>query len=278
MSAEGIAELLADFRLWLMDAAHAPDPPSQAPADAVDLFTLVSQFTALRQEVNLQTKAVRGQQEQSNETLRQNTELFQALQKMQQELAERSEASRRQELEAAVRPLLQALVDVADSQMLAARELARTVQIVSELLRKPGIRQQEQCELPPAPSSGLLGKLFGIQRLLSYQRELAAHFESQRDADVLAQPAASEVGQIGRILESALAGLTMGLQRIERAMRQFDLEPIQVIGQPFDPERMEAVEVIVSSGRPAGEVVDELRRGYSWKEKVFRFAQVRVAR
>ena len=40
----------------------------------VDLYTLVGQFTALRQEVNLQTRAVRAQQEQNAETLRQLAE------------------------------------------------------------------------------------------------------------------------------------------------------------------------------------------------------------
>jgi molecular chaperone GrpE len=278
LSTEEIAELLADFRLWLMDAAQAPAKPP-APAETVDLITLVGQFTALRQEVNLQTKAVRSQQEQGAETLRQNEELLQSLQM----LADRQDAAKQQELEAALRPLLQALIDVADAQMLTLRELTRTAQAVVELLPKPTEAPQaapanETNELPPAPRGGFLGRLFGIHRLADYQRELAAYAQSRQLADESALPSANAAEQIGRILESALAGLAMGLQRTERAMRQFELESIQAVGRPFDAERMEAVEVISNSNQPAGEVIDELRRGYMWKGKVFRFAQVRVAK
>ena len=32
------------------------------------------------------------------------------------------------------------------------------------------------------------------------------------------------------------------------------------------------------SGRPSGEVIEEVRRGYLWNGRVFRYAQVRVAK
>jgi molecular chaperone GrpE len=41
---------------------------------------------------------------------------------------------------------------------------------------------------------------------------------------------------------------------------------------------MEVVEAVSETGRPAGEVIEELRRGYLWRGRVFRYAQVRVAR
>ena len=46
----------------------------------------------------------------------------------------------------------------------------------------------------------------------------------------------------------------------------------------FDPEQMEVLEVVSGSGRPSGEVIDELRRGYQRRGKLFRYAQVRVAK
>jgi molecular chaperone GrpE len=70
----------------------------------------------------------------------------------------------------------------------------------------------------------------------------------------------------------------MSVQRVERALRQQGLEPIPAAGQLFDPELMEVLEVVADSGRTSGEVVQEIRRGYLWKGRVFRFAQVRVAR
>lgn len=73
-------------------------------------------------------------------------------------------------------------------------------------------------------------------------------------------------------------GYTMSVQRIERALQQHDLETIPTTGERFDPEQMEVVEAVADSGRPSGEVVGEVRRGYLWNGRIFRYAQVRVAK
>jgi molecular chaperone GrpE (heat shock protein) len=41
---------------------------------------------------------------------------------------------------------------------------------------------------------------------------------------------------------------------------------------------MEVVEAVTEAGRERTEVIEEVRRGYLWRGRVFRFAQVRVAR
>jgi molecular chaperone GrpE len=70
----------------------------------------------------------------------------------------------------------------------------------------------------------------------------------------------------------------MSLQRIERALARHGLEPIASEGRAFDPEQMEVVEAVPGTGRPAGEVIEEVRRGYLYQSRVFRYAQVRVAK
>ena len=77
---------------------------------------------------------------------------------------------------------------------------------------------------------------------------------------------------------SLATGYTMSLQRVERALERHGLEAMAVVGTAFDPERMEVLEVVADSGRPSGEVVGEVRRGYVWQGRVFRYAQVRVAK
>src|SRR5260370_4394884 len=79
LTPEAIEGVLADFRSWLQQLAGAapPDGVQQAPADqaqTIDLHTLLGQFIALRHEVNLQTRAVRAQQEQGAEALRQSSQ------------------------------------------------------------------------------------------------------------------------------------------------------------------------------------------------------------
>jgi molecular chaperone GrpE len=45
----------------------------------------------------------------------------------------------------------------------------------------------------------------------------------------------------------------------------------------FDPREHEAVANVPGTGRPGGEIVDELRRGYRLRDRVIRPALVAVA-
>jgi molecular chaperone GrpE len=235
--------VLADFRVWLEQAAAAPAPPPPAdePVEPPDLHALLGQMIALRHEVNLQTKAVRAQQEQNAATL---DELSRAI-----ELA--SEAMPRAETSSAgtedsVRPILKVLVDVADALTLARREFERGRRSLGSTLD----------ELAAAPAStSWLARLFGPTPALSTAPE-----------------------KFNAMLESLVTGYAMSLQRVERALEQLGLERMQCAGRPFDPERMEVVEVVSEGVEPAGQVVAEIRPGYLWQGRVFRFAQVSVAR
>ena len=74
MTADAIDRILADFRTWL---EALPDSeatrPETLPPPAVDLGALAAQFTALRHDVNLQTKATRAVLDQSGEAIKQLT-------------------------------------------------------------------------------------------------------------------------------------------------------------------------------------------------------------
>ncbi len=129
--------------------------------------------------------------------------------------------------------------------------------------------------VPSPPQSPFLARLFGAadaaQSVEALQRNLATHRERLAEARRNAE-------RVRGLLDSLLTGYTMSLQRLERALRQNELEPIECVGESFDPERMEALEVVADNGRSPGEVVDEVRRGYLRRGRVFRFAQVRVAK
>lgn len=205
--------MLADFRRWLEELADAPDnSPSvtHGGLNEVDLATLVAAFTALRHEVNLQTKATRAQSEQ---------------------FAQAVESLKRPTNEDAARPLVAALAEAFDT-------LTRTAAEVERLRDSKG----------PPPSFW--------QRLFGRRTEPV-------EADRIA---------------AAVTGLRMSERRVERLMAEAGVVPMTTVGQPFDPETMEAVETVADAGRESGTVVDEVRRGYRWRGRVFRFAQVRVAK
>jgi molecular chaperone GrpE len=73
-----------------------------------------------------------------------------------------------------------------------------------------------------------------------------------------------------------------GIVAIDRKLRLLlESEGVTAIeaapGTPFDPRVHEAVANVPGTGRPGGEIVDELRRGYRLRDRVIRPALVAVA-
>jgi molecular chaperone GrpE len=262
-----VEAVLADFRVWLQQLPAVPTTPAPAPHPAapVDLHTFLGQFIALRHEVNLQTRATRSQQEQNVETLSQLTQALEALHAAA-EAAQRTDTQAREEQ---LRPLLKVLVDVADALALARKEIVRLRQAVfADLERLPTLVELDGAPEEPAPG-GFWSRWWGAGRSREQQR--LTQQDRRRQLEGLAE-------HLRSLLESLLTGYTMSLQRIERALGQQGLEPMACTGEPFDPERMEVMEAVPDSGRPAGEVLEEVRPGYLWHGRAFRFALVRVAK
>ena len=68
------------------------------------------------------------------------------------------------------------------------------------------------------------------------------------------------------------------LDRKLRALLESEgVTPIEAIGKPFDPREHEAVLTIPDSGKPDGEVVAEMQRGYRVRDRVLRPSMVAVA-
>ena len=73
-----------------------------------------------------------------------------------------------------------------------------------------------------------------------------------------------------------------GVSAIDRKLRQLlESEGVTAIdarpGTPFDPREHEAIATVPGTGRPEGEIVELIRRGYRLRERVLRPALVAVA-
>jgi hypothetical protein len=263
VNADAIEAILADFRAWLSEANEVPPA---APAAEFDVATVVQQFTALRQEVNLQTKSSRGQLEQNAQTMVMLQQALEALQSRQAQLHQSDKSGQDER----VRALLKTLLDAHDALSLAEREVQR-------LLLKPPAPPQP--EITPAPAVAIrvpfwarwLGLGTSIEEQIVPLRTWRAQQPPPPGLDEYAQ-------RFRQVLDALLVGYRMSLQRIERAFEQQGLESIPCVGQPFDPEIMEVAEVVRDEGRLSTEVVQEIRRGYLWHGRLFRYAQVRVAK
>ncbi len=220
-------------------------------------------------------------------------QLSQALDDLRRQ-RDQAEQARSQSADERLRPVLNTLVELHDALSLANREVARAQCSIQPLLEKvvevlePDEKDTEgQIFLPdqigPVKLPWLAG-LFGIKPINNNGlRAEIARLRDRREHDRLKnksrQDQAKHAAQSASLSLTALVtGYTMGLQRIERALKQHGLSVIPTVGQVFDPERMEALEAVAGSGRTSGEVIDEIRRGYLWNGRVFRFAQVRVAK
>lgn len=217
--------VLADFRAWLVEVSDTGGlTPRRSPEPPLDLAALVAQFTALRHEVNMQTKASRAAVEA----------LAAGATPAPPEDDERTQAK--------------AIVDVADSLALSLKQMERFRDSVGALVA-------EATAVPTTPRPGFFARLFGAK-------------------PPAAPPPGAAAEKLRALAASAADGYAMSLRRVERVLPSFGLEPIPAAA--FDPELMEVVEVV--EGGPPGAVVEVVRAGYRWRGRVFRFAQVKVAR
>lgn len=242
LSDDTIERILADFREWLR---QAPPPAEEAPTETVDLAAVVRQFAALRQEVNLQTRASRSQLEQNAQTLE---KLSQAIDHRHGEDAEEEHGG---EADDAIRPVLKAMLDVRDALTLAQKHVGKS----------------REAETPPPVEL----KLPAWTRWLGVEGAV-------RSAVAPLEEWARRQAESRALVDSLVVGYTMSVQRLDRTLEKHGLERIACTGRPFDPETMEVVEVVMDATRTSSEVIEEVRPGYRYGGQLFRCAQVRVAR
>jgi molecular chaperone GrpE len=78
------------------------------------------------------------------------------------------------------------------------------------------------------------------------------------------------------------AELRSGVELIHKqllaALGKLSVNPIASKGQPFDPRYHEAIEMVETTDAPDHQVIEELQRGYRFKDRLLRPAMVKVAK
>jgi len=74
------------------------------------------------------------------------------------------------------------------------------------------------------------------------------------------------------------SGLELIYRQFQDALQKLGVQPIPAVGKEFDPRVHEAVEMVETNEVEDHHVLDELQRGYKYKERLLRPAMVRVAR
>ena len=77
--------------------------------------------------------------------------------------------------------------------------------------------------------------------------------------------------------ESLVEGVTLTLKHIREMLEKEGLEPIEAVGQEFNPELHDALMRVETDEYPDNTIVDEIEKGYMLNGKVLRPSRVRVA-
>lgn len=231
-------------------SANEADPRDEPAPDLpeVGLLQLVEAFTAMRHELKLQTKGSRNLEAsvaRSLEGLDAASRTFQSVQADEQEAAER-----------AARPAVEALIELDEGLRRAQQAFQST--------------HHQMTQSAPAQLRESLDTRFQKQ---PWWRRLAARrwHEQVREAAVEA---------LARSIAEEFASLMQGFEliqaRLARTLDRLKIGRLDETGGPVDPSRMSVVELVHNADAPPETVVEVVRPGYVWGERVVRYAEVRA--
>jgi molecular chaperone GrpE len=138
-----------------------------------------------------------------------------------------------------------------------------------------------------AERDSLLDRLARAQAEFENARRRASK-EQQEFRDYAVADAIKSLLPVVDSLERALqvksdaADLRSGVELIYKqllaALAKLSVNPIAAKGEPFDPRHHEAIEMVEATDAPDHQVIEELQRGYKFKDRLLRPAMVKVAR
>jgi len=256
---QSLIQQLVDY---LQTTPALPDYLAAEPAveDTVDPYQMVSEWIALRQEMKQQGKLLQVAQEQGQrelERLRSQTEaLQQQLTDCQQQAATK---------------VLTALAAQEKGFGKEQERLLRGLLHVLDALDRAYDYWEEPLEGVSTPS------LSPVPALPNFRTRFAhwlLRFD-QPTVTVSAQPDSASKALAER-LQSDRQGVALIRQNLLDLLKQQQVTPMPALGQPFDAQRMYAIGRQASEA-PVQTVIQEVTRGYLWRDRVLREAQVIVS-
>jgi molecular chaperone GrpE len=82
---------------------------------------------------------------------------------------------------------------------------------------------------------------------------------------------------VEKSLTALMEGVQLTLKSLQNSLEKFEVKPIESIGQPFDPNRQDAMTMEASDTVPVNHVIREFEKGYFYKDRLLRAAKVIVS-
>ncbi|HLW86031.1 MAG TPA: nucleotide exchange factor GrpE [Candidatus Sulfotelmatobacter sp.] len=78
--------------------------------------------------------------------------------------------------------------------------------------------------------------------------------------------------------EDFRGGIELIYKQLQDALAKLGVRAVPAVGEPFDPHYHEAIEMVETADAADHEVLEELQRGYKFKDRLLRPAMVKVAK
>ncbi len=222
--------------------------PEEVPP--VGLLQLMEAFTALRHELKLQTKSNRAMEESLQTALS-------GLDRAAGHL--RSVQSREESLVAdAALPLVLALIELDEGLERGERAF-----LLLEQQHMPDVTRELDDALELAFAQRSAWQRWRARRWHAFVRATCRQHLTDLNP---------------RLLTPLREGYEMIRTRLKRLLAQQRIERFPSVGLRVDPARMTVIELVDQPDLPPETVVEELRAGYGWRDRIVRFAEVRAVR
>ncbi len=77
---------------------------------------------------------------------------------------------------------------------------------------------------------------------------------------------------------SVLSGVRLVSDKLRKCLKDHDVDPIEALGQPFDPRLHEALMQEFSEDHPPNTVIREIQKGYKLHDRVLRPSRVTISK
>jgi molecular chaperone GrpE len=212
-----------------------------------DPYQMVSEWIALRQEMKQQGKLMQAAQEQ-----------------LQRQLAE-AQATLASPAPAAELMTLEKRFEKEQESL-----LRNLIHVLDALDHATGHWQDQKMSLPFAPSPPLPSQSTPTSKVAHWLMML-----SHKLVPPIADPTESPADLV-EMIESDRQGIQLIRQNLLDLLKQQQVTPILAQGQPFDTKTMYAI-ARQPGNVPANTVIQEVERGYRWRDRILREAKVIVA-
>ncbi|WP_019119957.1 nucleotide exchange factor GrpE [Brevibacillus massiliensis] len=170
----------------------------------------------------------------------------------------------------------EAQADEANQAAETAEEAAEQTDLASELQRYKALAEETQNRLLRA-----MADMDNMRRRMRKEQEDLAKYASMNLVEAMLPTLdnferALSVDKESLTVDTLLEGVNMIYRQMVQLLEKEGLSPIESVGKPFDLNVHQAVMQVEDPEFESGVVVEELQKGYLFKDRVIRPAMVKV--